>query len=203
MTYIIVGLGNPGEEYKDTRHNVGRMALDAFRTMNDLSEWEERTSLKALVSEGKLKKHTVMLVEPETFMNKSGDTVGKIKEIKFKTKDKQTTTENLVVVHDDLDLPLGRMKISFNKSSGGHKGVESVIKAIKTEGFTRVRIGISPSNAKGVVKKPDDVVGDFIVEPFKPKELEAIKKEMKQVVEAISMLVLEGREKAMGEFNRS
>lgn len=200
--FIIVGLGNPGEEYKDTRHNVGRMALEAFRTANGFSEWEENKSLKALVSEGKLKKHTVMLVEPETFMNKSGDTVGKIKEIKFKTQHKQKTTENLVVVHDDLDLPLGRMKISFNKSSGGHKGVESVIKAIKTEGFTRVRIGISPSNAKGEVKKPRDVVGDFIVEPFKPKELEAIKKEAKQVAEALSMLVLEGREKAMGEFNQ-
>lgn len=194
MSYIIVGLGNPGEEYVNTRHNVGRIALEAFRKKNDFQDWYQNGKLNALVSEGKMAKAgKVMLVEPETFMNKSGASV---KPLITSAK----KAEELIVVHDDLDLPLGRIKISFNKSSGGHRGVESIIKAIKTEAFIRVRVGISPATPKGVVKKPKEV-NDFIIDPFKPKELELIKKEAKVVAEAIEMIVKEGREAAMGEFN--
>ncbi len=197
MSFIIVGLGNPGEEYELTRHNVGRIALEQFRKAHDFSEWEKIGKLNALVSEGKVPKAgKIQLVEPETFMNKSGASVKPlITSIK--------KAAELVVVHDDLDLPLGRIKVSFNKSSGGHRGVESIIKAIKTEAFIRVRVGISPATPKGVVKKPkgEEAINDFIIGGFKPKELELIKKESKKISEALEMIVTEGLEKAMGEFN--
>lgn len=196
MTFVIAGLGNPGEEYKDTRHNVGRMVADAFVAMNNFPEFESSKILKALTTEGKIQKEKVIVVEPETFMNKSGESVGKL----VKTK---KAASNLVVVHDDLDLPLGRIKVSFNKSSGGHKGVESVIKAVKTQEFIRVRVGISPETAGGKLKKPhgDALVNDFIVDPFKKAEAEIMKKTAKRGAEALFMIITEGRDKAMGEFN--
>lgn len=197
MSFVIVGLGNPGEEYADTRHNVGRIALEAFRKKYDFSPWEKDGRLSALIAEGKMPKAgKMMLIEPETFMNKSGIS---IKPLITSVK----KAESLVVIHDDLDLPLGKIKVSFNRSSGGHRGVESIIKHIKTEAFIRVRIGISPANAKGVVKKPkgEEAVGDFIIAPFKPKEMDVIKKESKAVAEALAMIVTEGYQKAMGEFN--
>jgi PTH1 family peptidyl-tRNA hydrolase len=197
MSYIVVGLGNPGEEYMDTRHNTGRMAVAYFAASHKFDDFEFEKKLSALTSGGKLKKEKIKLVLPETFMNKSGLSVAPL------VKSKKAA-EKLIVVHDDLDLPLGKMKVSFNKSSGGHRGVENIIKHIKTEAFIRVRVGISAANAKGVVKKPqgEEAVGDFIVEKFKPKEFDVIKKELKHITEAIQMIILEGREKAMGEFNR-
>lgn len=195
--HFIVGLGNPGEEYAETRHNSGRMALQYIRKKFDLPDWEENKRLKALVSEGKIGKEKITLVEPETFMNKSGLSVAAL------VKSKKAA-ERLVVIYDDLDLPVGKMKISWNRSSGGHRGLESIIRALKTEAFVRIRIGISPIAASGKMKKPigEKVVGDFILEKFKPAELEAIKKVFKKMPEALQTLVLRGREAAMGEFNR-
>src|SRR5689334_5093603 len=114
MAHILVGLGNPGEEYKDTRHNVGRIMLEWFRKKNGFSDWAEDKKGKALWSEGKIGKEKVFMIEPETFMNNSGKSVGLF--VKNK-KDAQ----KCVVVYDDLDLALGSMKISYNRGSGGHK----------------------------------------------------------------------------------
>lgn len=206
----IAALGNPGEEYKNTRHNVGRIALEEFVKKNDFSDWVLDKKLKALSSQGKIGKEKVHLIEPETFMNKSGlslkPLVGKIVK-KVYPVGKQSLSygaESLIVIHDDLDLPLGKFKISFNKSSGGHRGVESIIKAIKTEAFTRVRIGISPATASGKLKKPkgEKEVADFILGEFKKNEMEILKKISKKVSAALEMIITEGREKAMGEFNR-
>ena len=128
-------------------------------------------------------------------MNKSGDS---LRPLALSAK----KAENLVVVHDDIDLPLGKVKISFGKNSGGHKGVESVIKAVKTINFTRVRIGISSTNAKGIVKKPSgDKFLDYIVGKFKPVEMAEMKKSAKKTAEALRVIVSDGAEKAMGEFN--
>lgn len=197
MNYI-VALGNPGEEYKNTRHNVGRIVLEAFVKKNNFSDWISDKKLKALSSQGKIGKEKVHLVEPETFMNKSGLSLQSIITSKKKA-------EALIVIHDDLDLPLGKFKISFNKSSGGHRGVESIIKAIKTEAFTRVRIGISPATPSGKLKKPkgEKEVADFILGEFKKSETEILKKISKKVSAALEMLILESREKAMREFNKS
>lgn len=183
---IIVGLGNPGAEYENTRHNTGRMVLDMFRLKSDLPDWKEDKKIKSLVS----KKGKINLLLPEIFMNKSGEAVSKI------IKSKKAIGE-LVVIHDDLDLPLGRFKISFNRGAGGHRGVQSVVKALKTEAFTRIRVGISPK------KKPtgEKAVIDFILGKFKPAELATFKKTAKKISEAIEMIVREDREKAMGTFN--
>jgi PTH1 family peptidyl-tRNA hydrolase len=194
--HYIVGLGNPGEEYMNTRHNTGRIMLEYFKKQNNLSDWEENKKIKALVSEGKLKKEKIMLVEPETFMNKSGVSV-------FPLVKSKKAAENLIVIYDDLDLPIGKFKISFNRSSGGHRGVESIIKALKTEAFVRIRVGISPVTPSGKLKKPsgDKVVGDYILGKFRETEEQSLKKLSKKINEAIAMIILESREKAMGEFN--
>ena len=187
---VIVGLGNPGTEYKNTRHNTGRMVLDVFRQKNNLPEWEENKKLKSLMCEDKIGKKKIILLLPETFMNKSGEAISKI------IKNKKAT-ESLVVIHDDLDLPLGRFKISFNRGAGGHRGVQSIVKALKTEAFTRIRVGISPK------KKPigEKAVVDFILGKYKPAELEIFKKTTKKIAEAIKTIVKEGKDKAMGAYN--
>jgi len=205
MRYI-VGLGNPGEEYELTRHNAGRMAVLAFVKKEGIDPPEFDKKLKALVAKGEIGgdpasvktsagKGKFQIILPETFMNKSGDS---LKPLALSAK----KAENLVVVHDDIDLPLGKIKISFGKNSGGHKGVESVIKAVKTINFTRVRIGISSTNAKGIVKKPSgDKFLDYIVGKFKPVEMVEMKKSAKKSAEALKVIVSDGAEKAMGEFN--
>jgi PTH1 family peptidyl-tRNA hydrolase len=138
-----------------------------------------------------------MLIEPETFMNKSGASLMPL------VKSKKAA-EKVIVIYDDLDLPVGRMKVSFNRSSGGHKGVESIIKAVKTEAFARIRVGISPVTAAGKTKKPsgDEAVADFILGKFSPKEYEALKKIFKTVPDAVAKIISDGAEMAMGEFNK-
>lgn len=196
MQYIIVGLGNPGEEYRETRHNAGRMVLEVFRKKYDFPEFVLDKSLKALVSKGAFGKDKVILVEPDNFMNVSGKSVAPLVK---NAKDAERT----IVVYDDIDLPLGSMKISFNRSSGGHRGVESIIKALKTPAFARLRIGICPTTPSGKPKKPkgEDAILDFIVGPFKKPEAEVMKKTTKKGAEALAMILTEGREKATGEVN--
>lgn len=205
MNYIIVGLGNPGEEYEGTRHNVGRMVLDAFVKANDLEDWQADKKTKSWHTEGKIGKNKAVLLKPETFMNKSGESLAVfLKEKKLKIENikinelKVKALQNLVVIHDDLDLPLGKIKISFNKSSGGHRGVESVIKAVKTEGFIRLRLGISNETASGKIKKPqgEEKVIDAILGDFKKSEMDELKKTIKKAVIALGMIITDGREKA-------
>lgn len=196
-TMIIVGLGNPDGEYKGTRHNVGRSAVQAFAKKFDFNDFEFDKKVNALVSTGKVGKAKVTLVLPETFMNKSGEAVRK-----FIKSAKAAATE-LVVVHDDLDIPLGKAKMSFNKSSGGHRGVQSVINHVKTEAFHRIRIGISPSTAKGAIKKPSgaDLIDNFIVASFKPKEADELKSVNKKIVECLETSATDSFDRAMGNLN--
>lgn len=176
--FYLIGLGNPGDEYKDSRHNTGKMAVDFLKAKNS----SKQTKAK--------------IIESEEFMNHSGKAVGKV------VKNKKAA-EKLIVVHDDLDLPLGVMKISFGKGTGGHRGLDSVVKAVKTKDFIRVRIGISPTTPSGKIKKPqgEERVLDFILKSFKPKEMLILKKVLKKASEAIEVIVAEGREKAMNQFN--
>lgn len=196
MAQIIIGLGNPGGEYEDTRHNIGRIILSDFAKKNDFSEWSANKKSKALESAGKIGKEKTTLVMPETFMNKSGESA------KYYIKTKKDT-ERLIVVYDELDLPLGKFKISFGRNSGGHRGLESIIKHLKSKDFVRVRVGISPVTPSGKLKKPsgEKEVLDFILGKFKEKEREVLKKEMKKISEALETIVTDGRERAMGEFN--
>ncbi|OGI73926.1 hypothetical protein A3D42_02815 [Candidatus Nomurabacteria bacterium RIFCSPHIGHO2_02_FULL_41_18] len=173
---LVVGLGNPGEEYEHTRHNAGRIV--------------------AGLAEKKLERLKIKFITPDTFMNNSG------KAITLFVKTKKDLA-NLIVVYDDIDLPLGKIKISFNKSSGGHNGLDSIIKALKSREFTRIRVGISPATSKGIVKKPkgEKAVLNFLLGEFKKSELEILKKLGKIVAEAIETIFSESREKAMSLYN--
>ncbi|MCC7160171.1 aminoacyl-tRNA hydrolase [Candidatus Nomurabacteria bacterium] len=173
---LVVGLGNPGKEYENTRHNTGRILVSMI--------------------EKKLEDSKIKFLTPDNFMNNSGKAVAPL--IKSK-KD----LENLVVIYDDIDLPLGKMKISFNRSSGGHNGLGSIIKALKSEEFLRIRIGISPATPTGKLKKPsgEKAVLNFLLGEFKKPELEIIKKLSKKVAEAIETIFTESKDKAMSLYN--
>lgn len=195
MTYIIVGLGNPGEEYAETRHNTGRMLVEMLGKLHD-AEWKTDKKLEAQVAKIKIANSAVTLVLPNTFMNLSGKSVkpfiGSLK-----------AAEKMIVIYDDLDLPFGTNKISFNRSSGGHKGVESIIKSIKTEKFARIRVGISPTTPRGKIKKPsgEEAVTKVILGKFKPDELTELKKLSKEIATMVETWVEGGLSKAMSEFN--
>ena len=195
MAYIIAGLGNPGEEYENTRHNTGRIILD-FVQKEYGGDFSFNKKLNAKVSEAKVGKEKVTLVAPETFMNLSGKSIAPlVKSIK--------AAEKLVVIYDDFSLPLGKIRISYNRSSGGHNGLESIIKAVKTEAFVRIRIGTAPENAKGNAKliNGEDKIEKFILGKFKEDELKELKKVAKAVVEAVAVLIKDGRDRAMSQFN--
>ncbi|MBU1046834.1 aminoacyl-tRNA hydrolase [Patescibacteria group bacterium] len=194
--FIIVGLGNPGEEYENTRHNMGRIVLDYYAKKNKFEEWLEDGKLKALTADGKNGKSKVKLIKPETFMNKSGLSVKPLV-----TNKKEA--EKLIVVYDDLDLGLGEIKISWNRGTGGHKGLESIAKTIKTKEFIRLRVGITPITATGKLKKlrGDQKVLDFLMKDFSKKDLEVLKKAQPKIAKALDSIILEGRVKAMNQYN--
>ena len=189
--YIIVGLGNPGEEYVHSRHNTGYTALEEVRVSWKFPEWNEDKKLKARVSKGKRGGKNVTLIFPQTFMNKSG---ASLKSLVTSVK----KAEKLAVIHDDLDLPLGMLKLSFNRGSAGHRGVESIMRAVKTKGFLRFRIGVSGKTPKGVVKKPhgEKAVNDFILHDFKSREESELKKIARRVGDVLDIWLTEGRQKA-------
>jgi peptidyl-tRNA hydrolase, PTH1 family len=204
---IIIGLGNPGTEYEGTRHNAGREAVMKFASKMGFDDFEFDKKKKALVSEGKVGKTKATLVLPETFMNKSGEAAGKFVKGPKKMKDSQGKTikafPELIVVHDDLDIPLGKAKMSWDKSAGGHKGVDSVMKAVGTQSFFRIRIGITPASAKGKMKKLDHetIIDNFIVAEFKDKEAEELKSVIKKVVDCLELAVSDAPDRAMSEYN--
>ncbi len=195
MSYTILGLGNPGTDYENTRHNAGMIILDAFAKKISAGEWKKDGVRNALVAKGDLDGEKVLLIKPQAFMNKSGvsvkDLAGTPKKI-----------EKMIVIHDDLDLPLGTMKIVFDRGSGGHKGVESINRAVKSTAYARMRIGVCPTTPSGKLKKPDHKkVLDFIVGPIKGSEAQELKKVTKKAVEALEVLITESRQKAMTDFN--
>ena len=185
---LVVGLGNPGDEYKNTRHNTGRIVTSLIE-----KKWEEK---KNPSSRAKLTTGQVKFLLPDNFMNNSGKSVAPL--VKSK-KDLQ----DLIVIYDDIDLPLGKMKISFNRSSGGHNGLNSVIKALKSQEFLRIRVGIAPVTPTGKLKKPkgEKAVINFILGEYKKPELEILKKLSKKVAEAVEMIFSESKEKAMSLYN--
>lgn len=196
MTWVIIGLGNPDEEYARTRHNTGRMAVQKFAEKKGLSAWKEEPKAKSFIARGLVGKAITVAVLPNTYMNKTGSAaMHYIKSVK--------AAEKLVAVYDDLDLPLGTIKISFDRGSGGHKGIESIASALKTKRFVRIRIGISREGKDGVAKKPqgDADVEKYILGEFKADEMEQLKRIFKRVSEALETIVTEGREIAMNRFN--
>jgi PTH1 family peptidyl-tRNA hydrolase len=167
--FLLVGLGNPGKKYQKTRHNIG------FRVIAEL---------KSLNLKG------VILAKPGTYMNQSGQAVKKlIKNYKLKIK-------NLIIIHDDIDLPLGKIRIIKNRGAAGHKGVESIIKELKTKDFVRFRIGIQPKTGKP--KNPEK----FVLQKFNKEEEKIVREVIKKTATAIELSLGEGLEKAMQKYNK-
>lgn len=194
--FYIVGLGNPGEEYARHRHNVGQLALTHVWSKGEFSEWKADKVLRADVAKGVLAEEKTWLLFPTSFMNKSGLSLKPLV-----TSPKKA--EKTIVLYDDIDLPLGSFKIAFNRGSGGHKGIESIEKQIKTKAFVRVRIGICPTTPAGTLKKPsgEAAVKDFLLGDFKKKELEALDRVFPEVVRAVEAIISEGRVRAMNQYN--
>ncbi len=194
--YIIVGLGNPGEDYVRTRHNVGRMMLAYIAKKFDFPDFAYNKRFDALTAEGKIGKEKVLLVQPETFMNKSGLSV---KPLITSVK----KAEQLLVIYDDFHIPLGSIKMSYNRSSGGHNGLESIIKQIKTEQFTRIRVGICPTTPSGKLKTPhgEQDVEKLILGEFKSSDLETLKKVSKKVIEVTEVFIRDGKDTAIMTAN--
>lgn len=192
MALVIVGLGNPEKKYEKTRHNAGRNAVAFVAKQKGLGEFVFNKTSKALVTKGNIGTESVILVLPETFVNLSGKAVANfIKSPK--------AAKNLLVIHDDLDLPLGTVKIVFGRGSGGHKGVESIMRAVKTKDFARIRIGISAEGKKHQAKKVlgEEKVIKHVIGKWKPSEEAAFKKVLKKVAEAVRLFASEGIESAM------
>lgn len=185
--YVIIGLGNPGKDYQNTRHNMGRETVEAFRKKYDFPDFRFEKKYNAHVSEGKMGKEKIVLALPNTFMNKSGTAAGAFARF-YKIK-----PINVILVHDDADIPLGSVKLSFAKNSAGHKGVESIIRALKTNKFWRFRLGIAG--------KRDIPAEKIVLRKFTPDEQSVVKKIIKKTTDAIEIAMTESMERAMNKYN--
>ncbi len=186
MTKLIIGLGNPDLEYQNTRHNVGFMMIDYIAKKNDCGDLEFNKKLNSLVAKCKIGKSQVVLAKPQTYVNKTGEAASKLRNF-YKVK-----PENIILVHDDLDIEFGNFKLSFGKNSGGHKGVESVIKSLKTKNFWRLRIGTAvkalDKAREQSDKKRDTFVMGFVLSKFSKKEDEELKKLLKEAYSRIESM---------------
>jgi len=188
----IVGLQNPGEEYANTRHNVGERVLRAFQEKYNFPSFVSSGQYAGEISEGVVNGMELRLLLPTTFMNKSGSSVGKAVD----------TPENLIVIHDELALPLGSFKVGYNQGAGSHNGIQSVIDSLGTKAFTRLRIGISPVSFFGNIKPPTgERRATFVLQTFSKKEMSTIEAMLPEVLTALETILTKGREKAMNQFN--
>jgi peptidyl-tRNA hydrolase, PTH1 family len=156
---IIIGLGNPGDNYKNTRHNAGFMLLDRIKKAYAFPDFKLEKRFQAEISRHKSElsgNNDIILVKPQTFMNESGSSVRKILDFY-----KKITPDDLVVIHDDIDIKIGEYKISDDASSAGHNGVQSIIDAIGTKSFKRIRIGTANENLRTKIDPSDFVLGQF------------------------------------------
>jgi len=196
--HVLVGLGNPGVEHALSRHSVGRDMLLRFIRAEGFDAPEIDSKRGALVSEGTLPGSALRMtfVIPERFMNDSGSVVKRfVKSARDRSR--------LIVIHDDLDLPFGSIKISFGRGSGGHRGVESVSRALGSKDFTRIRIGISPESKKGSLKKPPggEKTIRHVLGKFSPRERAALGRTARRIREIFTSVISEGTERAMNRFN--
>jgi PTH1 family peptidyl-tRNA hydrolase len=184
---VVAGLGNPGIRYEETPHNVGFWVVDELvsRHLIRISKSESGT----LIGSGKIRNRDVILVKPQTFMNNSGAGISAV------LRYRNLGPENLIVVHDEFDLPWTALRIRTNSSAAGHNGVKSIIAALKTNVFTRVRVGVRPDHDV-------DDAADYLLAPLERE----LRKEMGEVVsytaDAVETIIAEGAVKAMAKFNR-
>ena len=184
--YLIVGLGNPGPEYENTRHNLG------FRVINELASRLGLKSLKSkhqsFIGEGAIAGHRVLLAEPQTFMNNSGLAVREL--LSWYKID----VKKLIVIYDDVDLEVGQIRVREKGSAGGHHGIESIIAHVGTSEFARVRIGISREGLTGDV-------ADYVLQNIPPSQREPLEAAVVTAAEAAAAIIADGLAAAMNKFN--
>ncbi|MDP2820663.1 MAG: aminoacyl-tRNA hydrolase [bacterium] len=192
MEIFIIGLGNPEKEYEKSPHNTGFEVIDKISKKNQFGEFKESFDKKYLVSKGKIGKKNVALIKPLTFMNNSGEAIRSL------IKKSGAKKENLWVVHDEIDLQAGKIKISQNKKSAGHKGVESIVKTLKSNDFARFRIGTCPFKNKSSIKD----MGTFLLKPQNQEKLKLVNKGINNAVKAIETALENSLAAAMTQFNK-
>lgn len=192
--YYIVALGNPGEEYAKTRHNVGWLVLSAFLWTYNFPSLRLSAQYQGLVSEGRMSTYDVTVLYPNTFMNASGRAVKKLA---------IDDLSKLIVLHDDIALPLGEIKISVARGDGGHNGLTSIIKELQSNEFIRVRIGIGERNFfTREVKRPSGAkLPKFVLGNFTKKELVVVDEVAMMVKSALTSIMTEGVEATMNTYN--
>ncbi len=184
---LIVGLGNPGEKYKLSRHNVGFDVIDLFRREVAIKS-SESYQFFSLITEAQFENEELILAKPQTYMNSSGKAVSALA-LHF-----NIPVEQIYVIYDDLNLELGLLRIRRNGSAGGHKGVQSIIDSLESQNFPRLRIGIG--------QPPQDMEAiDYVLGDFTPEERDIIEKTEIMATEALKMIILQGIEPVMNKFN--
>lgn len=185
---LIVGLGNPGNRYQRTRHNVGFFVVERLAQRNGLSFTDERCD--ALIADGLIGGERVILAKPQTFMNRSGIAVREL------LAEYHGGADDLIVAYDDLDLPLGRIRIRAQGSAGGHRGILSILENLASATFLRVRIGIG--------RPPDGGdAADYVLSPFDDQQVDAVDQAVERAADAVGSLIQEGVRQAMELYNRA
>jgi PTH1 family peptidyl-tRNA hydrolase len=184
--YLIVGLGNPGPRYHHNRHNVGFMVVDALADAAKIPI--RRVEFRALVGKGEFSDERLILAKPQTFMNNSGQAVGAL--VRFY----KIPVDHLLVVHDDLDLPFGTLRLRPRGGAGGQRGMGSIMATLNTQDFARLRVGIGRPPGR---MDPSD----YVLHDFDPPEEEMLPELLSSAVDAIRMFLQDGIERAMNEFN--
>jgi len=189
---LIVGLGNPGYLYARHRHNIGFMCVGHLGKLYKIGF--DRKQASARTGMGAIARNNVILARPQTYMNASGESVSAL------MKKLNVTPADLTVIHDDLDLPVGKIRLRLGGGSGGHKGIESIIQRLGTRDFNRVRVGIGRPQADSESVKEEAVIS-YVLSDFTPEEKEIIDKAIPQACEAVVALLNEGITEAMNKFN--
>lgn len=195
MKYLI-GLGNPGNEYIDTRHNVGFLILDEIHSAHSFSDWKKDPYLNALICTGTLYEKEYTLIKPLTYMNLSGTVIHTLLK-------RDTPLEDIVVVYDDLAYPFGIVRLAYDKGAAGHNGVTSLLEHAKHP-FLRIRVGIHsyiPGSREELVRLVGTARSDFVLKEFRPDEKESIPSIAKKVMLLIQSLDTFGIAKTMTDFN--
>lgn len=185
--YLIAGLGNPGREYTGTRHNIGFEAIDAICAKYDIKLGKEK--FRAVYGDGFIGGERVLVVKPQTYMNLSGESIREIADW-YKIDD-----ESIIIIYDDVSLPVGKLRIREKGSAGGHNGIKSIIYQLQTDIFTRIKIGIGVPEHSGYDMK------DYVLGKFSKEETEILIKSVIRAAEAIEEIIVSGAKSAMNKFN--
>jgi PTH1 family peptidyl-tRNA hydrolase len=191
---LIVGLGNPGLFYSNNRHNIGFMCIRHIARMHGIKLNKKQG--KTRTGAGEIEGQKITLARPQTFVNKSGEAVNPL------IRKLRITPADLIVIHDDLDLPTGKIRIRYGGGSGGHKGIESIVNHISSREFCRIRVGIGrPPETEADDNDKEAAVIDHVLSGFTRDEKKIIKKVIPSVTEAVDCLVTKGLEAAMNRYN--